>query len=190
MMTQQTLDNCIEGCRRGDRKSQELVYNNFSRAMFAVCMQYANSRMEAEDILQESFVKVFSRIDTYTGEGPFGGWIRRIIVNTALSAYRKNKLKLTALGVVRDEEEPYTTPVYHEESAIMATLSTLPENQRVPFSMHVIDGYSHKEIAEITGMSVVQSRVQVCRAKTRLRDTIMRIEQSFNQKIYSDSLCF
>ena len=165
----------IEGCRSGDRLSQKALYDALSRKMFAVCLRYMGDRDAAEDVLQDGFVTLFSKLDSFSGAGSFEGWARKIFVNTALmSLRRKDVLRNTeevdaAFGLSEESPTPVQQIGYRE---LMKLVSELPPGFRTVFNMYVIEGYSHKEIAEALGVTEVTSRSQLQRARTLLQDKI------------------
>ena len=165
----------IEGCRSGDRLSQKALYDALSRKMFAVCLRYMGDRDAAEDVLQDGFVTLFSKLDSFSRAGSFEGWARKIFVNTALmSLRRKDVLRGTeevdaAFGLSEDSPTPVQQIGYRE---LMKLVSELPPGFRTVFNMYVIEGYSHKEIAEALGITEVTSRSQLQRARTLLQDKI------------------
>lgn len=165
----------IEGCKSGNRLSQKALYDALSRKMFAVCLRYMGDRDAAEDVLQDGFVTLFSKLDSFSGAGSFEGWARKIFVNTALmSLRRKDVLRGTeevdaAFGLSEDSPTPVQQIGYRE---LMKLVSELPPGFRTVFNMYVIEGYSHKEIAEALGVTEVTSRSQLQRARTLLQDKI------------------
>lgn len=165
----------IEGCKSGNRLSQKALYDALSRKMFAVCLRYMGDRDAAEDVMQDGFVTLFSKLDSFSGAGSFEGWARKIFVNTALmSLRRKDVLRGTeevdaAFGLSEDSPTPVQQIGYRE---LMKLVSELPPGFRTVFNMYVIEGYSHKEIAEALGVTEVTSRSQLQRARTLLQDKI------------------
>ncbi|MFN8315006.1 MAG: sigma-70 family RNA polymerase sigma factor [Chitinophagales bacterium] len=174
-------EQIIAGCRAGDRKYQELLYQRFASKMFTVCMRYAAESNSAQDLLQEGFVKIFKNIEKFRGEGSFEGWIRRIFVNTCLEFVRKK----ANMYVVQDTE---TVKVeYHDENALqklmkedlMEMIQSLSTGYRTIFNLYVIEGYSHKEIAELLNVTEGTSKSQLARARYLLQkkvETLMGIK--------------
>ncbi|WP_207426747.1 RNA polymerase sigma factor [Pedobacter sp. SYSU D00535] len=169
----------VEGCKRNERKFQEMLYKQLSAKMFAVCLRYAKSREEAEDMLQTGFVKVFNKISIFNYSGSLEGWVRRIMVNTAIEIYRKNKFMSCTIDI--DENINAYSPVVHQDSLgakeLMQLISRLPGTYRIVFNMYSIEGYSHKEIAEELGISEVLSRTQLSRARTILKNKLAALEK-------------
>ena len=166
----------VEGCKKGDRKAQEVLYQQFGRRMFGVCLRYAHDYATAEDILQDGFIKVYNGISGFRGEGSLEGWIRRIIVNTAIEQYRKS----VRLHVLMEYEERYADPI--EENALsdlkledlLNLIQELPDGFRTVFNLHVIEGYTHKEIAEKLEISEGTSKSQLARARKLLQKKILK----------------
>ncbi|HEX2533492.1 MAG TPA: sigma-70 family RNA polymerase sigma factor [Chitinophagaceae bacterium] len=166
----------IEGCRSGDRKMQFELYQRFAPKMFAVCLRYAGNHEEAEDILQEGFIKVYRKIGSFRGEGSFEGWIRRIFVNTAIEHFRRK----TYLQPITEKEENTVEGDYLSvldnlaEKDIIGLVQELSPGYRTVFNMYVVEGYTHKQIAEILGISEGTSKSQLSRAKLILQDLVKK----------------
>ncbi|MFN8322994.1 MAG: RNA polymerase sigma factor [Chitinophagales bacterium] len=169
-----TEEHIREGCAKGDRKFQQMLYNMFSAKMFSVCLRYANEYNSAQDLLQEGFVKVFRNIEKFRGDGSFEGWVRRIFVNTAIEHYRK-QVNLYAL---HDSEVKYYE--YYDGNAletlkqedILKMIQSLSDGYRTVFNLYVIEGYSHKEIGDMMGISEGTSKSQLARARYLLQKMI------------------
>lgn len=166
----------ISGCLKGDRRIQQELYNRFSPKMYAVCLRYAGNAEEAQDILQEGFIKVFKKLDSFRNEGSFEGWVRRIFVNTAIEQFRRKRY----LMPVTEKEENTIEGKYLSVldnlavSDIMALVQELSPGYRTVFNMYVVEGYSHKEIGDILGISEGTSKSQLSRAKVILQDLVRR----------------
>ena len=164
----------IEGCIRGDRKMQRELYNRFAPRMYGVCLRYASGVEEAEDILQEGFIKVFKKIGSFRSEGSFEGWIRRIFVNTPIEYYRK---KIYLQPITENEENTvegkYLSVLDNlAEKDIVKLVQQLSPGYRTVFNMYVVEGYTHKQIAEQLGISEGTSKSQLSRAKQILQDLV------------------
>lgn len=165
----------IDACVKGDRKAQKKIFDLLAPKMFSLCIRYVGDRAKAEDVLQDGFVSLFSKIDSYAGNGSFEGWARRIFVNTALMELRKKEaLKMsdpleTARGSLSDNPTPLEDIGYKE---LMQLITQLPDKYRAVFNLFVIDGYTHKEIAEELGITEVTSRSQLGRARAWLQEKI------------------
>jgi RNA polymerase sigma-70 factor (ECF subfamily) len=170
------LDNIINGCLKGDRKCQEQLYKMFSNRMFGLCLQYANNYDDACDILQDGFIKIFRKLDQFSGKGSFEGWIRRIIINTALERYR-SQLHLYPLteGLVKSEDMAYDE-VFSRLSGddLLKLVQELPPRYRMVFNMYAIEGYAHKEIAEMMGITVGTSKSNLSRARDILQRKVKK----------------
>lgn len=173
-----TIEELLEGCRRGDPRAQELLYNLMASKMLGVCMRYAKDRFEAEDVLQMGFVKVFQKVKDFRGEGSFEGWIRRIMVNTAIEMYRKNQrvLNVVDLDEVNDAPQSMFDMNRLEAKDLLNLIHHLAGGYRVVFNLYAIEGYSHKEIAELLGISEGASKSQLSRARAVLREKLMKME--------------
>lgn len=169
----------IESCMKGDRASQKVLYDRLAPKMFALCIRYAGERELAEDILQDGFITLFTHLDSYKGEGSFEGWARKIFVTTALMNLRKkDALKMSDdLEAARGMKTDTTTQIqnigYQE---LMKLIAQLPPGFRTVFNMYAIEGYSHKEIGDMLGISETTSRTQLSRARTWLQNKIKEIE--------------
>jgi len=166
----------ISGCIDGDRRMQEELYRRFSPRMYAVCLRYAGSAEEAEDILQEGFIKIFKKLNTFRSEGSFEGWIRRIFVNTAIEHFRRKRY----LQPVTDKEENTLEGNYLSvldnlaERDILELVQQLSPGYRTVFNMYVVEGYTHKEIGDMLGISEGTSKSQLSRAKVILQDMVRK----------------
>lgn len=170
----------IEGCLKGDRTMQRELYERFAPKMYGVCLRYAGNAEEAEDILQEGFIKVYNKVGSFRREGSFEGWIRRIFVNTAIEHYRK-KIYLQPIGDYEENsiEGQYLSVLDHlAEKDIIQLVQQLSPGYRTVFNMYVIEGYTHRQIAEELGISEGTSKSQLSRAKQILQELVKKfIEQ-------------
>ena len=169
----------IRSCIEGDRKSQKVLYDRLAPRMFPICIRYIGDRDQAEDVLQDGFITLFAKLETYKGDGSFEGWARRVFVTTALMALRKkDALKMSEdLETVRgmkSETASQTQQIGYKE--LMKLITSLPPGFRTVFNMYSIEGYSHKEIAEALGISETTSRTQLSRARIWLQNKIKEIE--------------
>ena len=165
----------IESCRKGDRAAQKIMYDRLASRMFPVCMRYIGDRTAAEDVLQDGFITLFTRLDSYKGEGSFEGWARRIFVTTALMSLRKkDALKMSdELDSVRGMKTETTSQMQNiGYKELMKLVMSLPPGFRTVFNMYAIEGYSHKEIGEMLGISETTSRTQLSRARIWLQNKI------------------
>ena len=166
----------IKGCIDGDRRMQEALYNRFSPRMYAVCLRYAGNAEEAEDILQEGFIKIFKKLDTFRSEGSFEGWIRRIFVNTAIEHFRRKRYLQTVSEKEENTIEGKDISVLDKMAAkdIMALIKELSPGYRTVFNMYVVEGYTHKEIADMLNISEGTSKSQLSRAKVILQGLVKK----------------
>jgi RNA polymerase sigma-70 factor (ECF subfamily) len=173
-----TIDSLLEGCKNGDRKAQESLYKALASKMMGVCMRYAKDTFEAEDILQMGFVKVFQKVSEFRSDGSFEGWIRRIMVNTAIETYRKNLRSLNMVNIDEVYDQPQSTFDMGklELNDLMKLVQQLSNGYRIVFNMYAIEGYSHKEIAKKLGISEGASKSQLSRARAILKDKIIKME--------------
>jgi RNA polymerase sigma-70 factor (ECF subfamily) len=169
-----TDQQIIEGCMRNDPAFQQRLYNMLSAKMFAVCLRYANEYNSAQDLLQEGFIKVFRNIEKFRGEGSFEGWVRRIFVNTAIEHYRK---QVNMYAIHDTEVKAYE---YFDNNAlenlkredIVRSIQKLSDGYRTVFNLYVVEGYSHKEIGDMLGISEGTSKSQLARARYLLQKMI------------------
>lgn len=169
-----TDEELIEGCVAANKRSQQELYTRYANRMWGVCLRYARNREEAEDILQEGFIKVFDNISKFRNEGSFEGWIRRIMVNTALKHYSRNTFREESLGA--DEHLAGSIPAEAisrlSEKDLLCLIASLPEGYRLVFNMYVIEGYDHREIASMLGIAESTSRSQLVKARIMLQKQI------------------
>ncbi len=173
-----SVERIIKGCLRGERKYQKLLYQSFYGKMLAVCMRYSTDASEAQDILHDGFIKVYSKLDAYEYKGSFEGWIRRIIVNNAIDFVRNKKNFIVNIGdesnidnlnkKTSDEEELKDITKMKAE-VIIKMIQKLSPAYRTVFNMYVIEEYSHKEIAEQLNISIGTSKSNLAKAKIKLR---------------------
>lgn len=177
----------IKGCIAGDRRMQEELYRRFASKMYAVCLRYANNADDAQDLLQEGFIKVYRNLHRFRAEGSFEGWIRRVFVNTSIEHFRK---KSTKMLMVTDKEESniedadITALQRLAEKDIINIIQELSPGYRTVFNLYVVEGYSHKEIGDLLGISEGTSKSQLARAKGVLQKKIAQY-LSDTQKSYS-----
>jgi len=176
------LSKIVEKCKAYDKKAQKELYDVYSSVLFGVCLRYSNSRADAEDILQEGFIKVFTKINYYTGKGSFEGWMRRIIVNTAISHYHKNKKYKENYDIDEiketDVEGANFDTVDFTKEELFSVINKLPDGYKIIFSLYAIEGYKHKEIAKRLNISENTSKSQYSRAKDKLKKMLEKISKS------------
>jgi RNA polymerase sigma-70 factor (ECF subfamily) len=172
-----TEEAILKGCMNNNPAAQRELYNRYSPKMLSVCYRYAHNREDAEDMLQEGFIKVFSQIHTFEYRGAFEGWIRRIMVHTCINILKKNKKFnesvdiIHATGVqVREESIPSVV----QAKQVVECIRMLPIGYRTVLNLYAIEGYSHKEIAEMLDIEESTSRSQYTRAKAMLEEILIR----------------
>ncbi len=162
----------LQGCLAGDRQSQKTLYEQYKVQMYRMCLRYANGRSDAEDILQDGFIKVFSDLHQYSGKGALGGWIRKVMVNTALQHIRKNKRipNMIEVDQIIDLKEA-SEQIYSRigAKALTEMIQKLPPGYKMIFNLYVVDGYTHQEIADQLNISINTSKSQLSKAKATLR---------------------
>lgn len=174
-----TENELIKGCIQEDKNCQRELFQRYAGIMFTVCLRYARHRMEAEDLLQDAFIKVFDKIGLFKSEGSFEGWIRRIVINTALKNYQKSSFQKERIGLEDYEESTIEPSIYANlgEEELMAQIAKLPDGYRIVFNLYVIEGYSHKEIAETMGIGESTSRSQLVKARKMLQEQILDMQK-------------
>lgn len=180
-----TEEELIHGCSKGDRSFQKALYDRYCRKMLVVCARYAKSNAEAEDILQEGFIKVFQAIKNFRRESKLDTWITRIMVNTALNAQRKKLYLFPMVDVVElDLPEVETSLSNLNLTQLLDMVRSLPQGCQIVFNLFAIEGYNHKEIAELLGISEGTSKSQYARARSLLQDKLQR-ESSYHVRYES-----
>jgi RNA polymerase sigma-70 factor (ECF subfamily) len=170
----------VKGCQRGKAKYQKLLYERYAPKMLAVCMRYFRTREEAQDALQDGFIKVFTNIGSFRGDGSLEGWIRRIMVNTSLNLYRNNLKRMYHLDVDDAQVQIADVSVDFDRfnvEDIMRLVQKLPDGYRIVFNMYDIDGYSHKEIAAKLSISVNTSKSQLLKARRHLKKELEKLNE-------------
>lgn len=169
----------VEKCKQGNRQAQFELYKLYSKAMYNICLRMVKNDLDAEDILQNSFVDVFTKLHTFQFQASIGAWIKRIVVNNCINFLKRNRIFFEELeerhanveaenGVYSDDNEQLKMTV----ERINRALFDLPDGYRVVFSLYMLEGYDHKEIAEILDITEATSKSQFSRAKSKLRDIL------------------
>lgn len=164
-------EELIKGCLKRDRSAQKRLYDTFSSKMYALCCRYVKDSMEAEDVLVTAFTKILDRIDQFKGDGSFEGWIRRIVVNEALTYLRRNRSMYLETDLEAADREPdYQHLSDHLEAEdLLNMIQELPTGYRMVFNLYAIDGFSHREIADQLNISENTSKSQLSRARVFLQ---------------------
>lgn len=179
----------IEGCLAGKRKSFSLLYKKYASVMLGVCMRYCKNRGDAEDVMQDGFLKVFSQVHKFRHEGSFEGWIKRIMINAAIDNYQSN-LRLSFiqesvnLGQIQEpvdnEENDLPAGMNIPKEKLMAMIQELPDGYRMVFNLYAIEGIGHKDIASMLGISESTSKTQLLKARKVLRRKIESIVENYH----------
>lgn len=176
------LKETIQACQNGKQSAQKQLYEMFAPKMFAVCLRYCKDRTEAEDCLQEGFIKVLTHIKSFRSEGSFEGWVRRIMVNTVIESFRK-KQPITTVSefplMAVDEEENMEADINLTEQELMSLIQELPPKYRMVFNLYAIEGYTHEEISVSMGISQGTSKSNLSRARQWLKK---RVEERLIEK--------
>ncbi len=173
----------IDECVSGSRKAQFELYRLYSQSMYNVCLRMVNNRTDAEDILQQSFLDVFSKLQSFRFESSAGAWIKRIVVNNCINFLKKRRMVLESLdekSFQMNGDEPELEEDGMNVRAIDKALKELPEGFRVVFSLYMIEGYDHKEIGEILNISEATSKSQYSRARKRLKELLIGQKLAFS----------
>ena len=165
----------VEKCRKNDPAAQQKLYKLLASKLLGIAVRYTKSRYEAEDYVQEAFIKIFTHLDSYKGEGSFEGWAKKILVNTILKEKQKNNVLKHSIDIEESwetESHSYdmSSQISHQE--LLQVINALPEGQKMVFNLFVIEGYEHKEIAEMLNITEGTSKSQLFAAKKRLRELL------------------
>ena len=178
----------IEACLAGKRKAQNELYKRFSPPLFGICLRYAASRSEAQDLLQEGFIKIFQGLPSYDNKGSFEGWMKRIIVNNALNHIRNSAKQPLFSDFMDADNMPDTAPEPDESASppdtetLLKLIQELPEGYRMVFNLYVFEDYTHKEIAETAGISENTSKTQLMRARNQLQKKLSTIQPQLHER--------
>lgn len=174
----------IDACKKGNRQAQYELYKHYSKPMFNVALRIIQQRDEAEDVLQECFIDMFNKLDSWRGESSFGSWFKRIVVNRSINSIKRKKLILVdeskAERIIDDEsnneneneEIPYTV------EQVKTAMNELPDGYRIVFSLYIFEDYSHKQIAEELNITESTSKSQLNRAKNRMKELLKNSDLS------------
>lgn len=169
----------VEACRMHDRQAQEKIYDLYANAMYNASFRILNHSAEAEDIMQESFIEAFEKLNSFRGEGSFGAWLKRIVVNNSINHLRRKKETSSLddeqfeMVDTEQEEKEYSENLFCRLEEVRKGINELPDNYRIIISLHLLEGYDHEEITEITGLSYANVRTTFSRAKQKLLQLIM-----------------
>ena len=176
-----TESELIRGCIKEEAACQKEVFNRYAGRMLGVCNRYARNSADAEDILQDAFIKIFEKIHQFKFEGSFEGWVRRIMVNTALKKYSLSRYEKEVSGYeVKDRDESGMEPSAYShltQKELMELINNLPDGYRMIFNLYVIEGYQHEEISEMLGIQAGTSRSQLVKARVMLQKQILELQK-------------
>lgn len=177
-------EQMIEGCIAGKRYERNMLFKKYASRMLGICLRYTTNKAEAEDILMEGFMKIYSNIKSYRNDGSFEGWLKRIIVNTAITHYKKNKkyhhvditqIELGESEISDEGEEIEGIPFSKEE--MLQVIQQLPEGYKMVFNLFVFENYNHKEIAELLEISENTSKTQLFKARKWLKSKLLELRE-------------
>src|ERR1035437_2109739 len=176
----------LDGCKIGDQKAQFRIYKLYYKAMYNTSLRIVNDTMEAEDVMQDAFLQAFQRIDSYTGQGSFGSWLKRIVTNKSLDAIRKRKIQVSfedeKLDFPEITEENREEEIQLQVTEVKAAIAELPEEYRLIVTLFLIEEYSHEDISEMLHISNNLSRTRLVRAKQKIQHILKekKLRSSFN----------
>lgn len=175
----------VKALRQGERKAQRLLYEKFAPLMYPLCLRYVREISEAEDVMISGFMKALDKIDSYTGKGSLAGWIRRIMINQALGHLRKNKTMYLEVDVETAEYQSTISQYgdHLEAEDLMKLIGQLPLGYRTVFNLYAIEGYTHREISELLGISENTSKSQLSRARGLLQKRLLAEEEIIKSKV-------
>ena len=178
-----THRDVVERCRKGDRQAQFELYRLYSKAMYNICLRMVRDEMDAEDLLQNSFIDVFSKLHTFRFQSSIGAWIKRIVINNCINHLKKRRLEFQELqeNTAKVPAEEMKDEDYSLSAGLVKNaMSELPDGYRIVFNLYMFEGYDHKEIGEILGISEATSKSQYSRAKRKLKDILLSQPQTSN----------
>lgn len=178
-----SLEELIERCKFKDAKAQSQLYKQYASKLFSLCLKYSRNYVEAEDHLQDAFVSILNKIDQYQSKGSFEGWMKRVVINTALQSYRQ-----AGIFDIIDEQavEDITVTIENEDidlDFLLRIIQDLPDRYRLVFNLYVLDGYSHNEISELLSISSGTSKSNLARARLILKQKIEDYKAKSNSQI-------
>ena len=175
----------IERCIAHERQCQEMLYRKYADKMFNVCLTYTKDEDEACDVLQDAFIKVFASLNSYTFNGSFEGWIRRIVVNTALSHYQKKRKETESLSLYKAYVEPAVNTILDgiNTEAVIELVNKLPQKAGLVLKLYAIEGYDHKEISELMNISIGTSKSQLNRARSLLQEAMVNLSTEEKRRV-------
>jgi RNA polymerase sigma-70 factor (ECF subfamily) len=177
------LEQLIQDCKKNNTKAQGELYKLFSSKLFAICLKYSRNRVEAEDNLQDAFLTIFNKIEQFKNKGSFEGWMKRITVNTVLQRYRTEKV----FELINENDIEDNSIEIEEDSIsvdyLLQIIQELPDRYRLVFNLYVLDGYSHKDIADMLHINIGTSKSNLARARQILKQTIITFKTTERSQI-------
>jgi RNA polymerase sigma-70 factor (ECF subfamily) len=177
------LEQLIQDCKKKNTKAQGELYKLFSSKLFAICLKYSRNRVEAEDNLQDAFLTIFNKIEQFKSKGSFEGWMKRITVNTVLQRYRTEKV----FELINENDIEDNSIEVEEDSIsvdyLLQIIQELPDRYRLVFNLYVLDGYSHKDIADMLHINIGTSKSNLARARQILKQTIITFKTAERSQI-------
>jgi len=169
----------VIACLKGDVKYQKILFERYSPKFMTVCLRYATDQMQAEDMLQDAFIRIFNHLDQFKFEGSFEGWMRRIVVNVALKAIKTNRLSYSTDddAGVQIPDTSTDAPSHLSESELLRLIKQLPTGYRIIFNLHAIEGFSHDEIGDMLKIKASTSRSQLVKARKMLQQQIINLQK-------------
>ena len=170
----QTHKDIVKACMSNDRRAQFELYKLYSKGMYNICLRMVNNESDAEDIIQHSFMDVFSKLHMFKFESSIGAWIKRIVINNTINFLKKRKLQISELNdqIQVYNQDDQVDDVHLEIDSIKNALGKLPDGYRVVFNLYAFEGYDHKEIGEIIGVTEATSKSQYSRAKKKIKEIL------------------
>lgn len=174
-----TETDLIQGCLEGKRHAQKALFEMYAGKMLSVCKRYTRTQQEAEDILQDSFIKIFKNLHTFDYAGSFEGWVRRIMINTSLKLVSKKSFQNEKIGIEDHMHESVMPEVFNKlsEEELLNLIDTLPDGYKMVFNLYAIEGYSHKEIAKLLKIQDSTSRSQLLKARRLLQTKVLELQK-------------
>lgn len=171
----------VKACKSGDRRAQHQLYTQYAKAMYNICLRMVRNEADAEDLLQNAFIDVFTKIDSFRYESTIGAWIKRIVINTCINHFKKRRLDTQEWDERIADQPMVETPGEYEDrklsvKRIQSAMEQLPTGYRTVFSLYLLEGYDHKEIAQVLEISEATSKSQYSRAKRKVRQLISEME--------------
>ncbi|MBC7890715.1 MAG: RNA polymerase sigma factor [Sphingobacteriaceae bacterium] len=182
-MTAETLQRTIKGCRKNSLRDQRELYQAFYRYGLSICQRYCESSESAREVLNDAFLKVFKHIDTFDDRYPFQSWFARVVTNTAINYYRQHVKDVRMLDLEYAEQEPFEadTLLNYSAEALLGFVQRLPPAYRLAYNLHAIEGYEHREIAEMLGISEGTSKSNLFKARLKLQKMLRESEDNLDR---------